>query len=1658
MSDAGVVTELVEELQKAGVHLWEESNRLRFRAPKGVMTQERQAALRAHRDIVLDHLRHRDSTAATPSSQVCTDPFPLTDVQNAYLLGRSEAFHYGGVPCHGYGELAFPELDPGRIQDAWRKLVLRHEMLRTVIDLNGTQRVLEHVPDFQLEVVDLTKSGIDIQAIREQMSHRVYQSDVWPMFDLKISRACGLDVLHFSIDFLIVDFVSTQILLDELLQLYEAEEPLPPIDLSFRDYVLATRKLLGGDRYERDRAYWLELVDSLPPAPDLPVLDREPAARFSRSAASLPPDEWRALRAAAGAHGITASVAILAAYAEVIARWCHSPRFTLNLTLQNRMSVHPHSDRIVGDFTGVELLAVEPAKTLADRARAMHARLWEDLDHRRFSGLELMREAARRRGQGAGLYPVVFTSAIGVDSDADRRRRGLGDLVNGITQTPQVWIDCQVSENRGALAFNWDVRGGVFPDGLVDDMFSAFTSLIKQMAAQDDVWEAEDPVTAPSAQLERRRQVNSTEGPLPDSLLHEGVVAQALRTPDRLAVADPHGSLTYGQLLGRAISLAEELRGEGPIVAVLIEKGRDQFAAVLGVLLAGLAYLPLETDQPAARRERILRDAGVRCAVTNSGAELPVGVRRVDLGRLVPAPLPATQLPRRAAIGDLAYVIYTSGSTGAPKGVMISHLSAVNTIEDINRRFDVVEHDRVLGLAALGFDLSVYDMFGPPARGAALILPSHSRRTDPSHWTELIHRYRVTLWNSVPTHLQMLQEYLSAIGEQVSTLRLALLSGDWIPVRLPDQVRAKVPGLRIISLGGATEAAIWSISHHIDEVPPQWRSIPYGKPLTNQAFHVLDTNLRHFPDWVAGDLYIGGVGLALGYLGDPQKTAERFICHPELGRLYRTGDLGRYLPDGSIEFLGREDRQVKLRGHRIELAEIEAAAGTCDGVAAAVALADPGRGLAVFAEVAKRRVTESDGEEKQLRAGPRQKSLRSDLAEAVAADVTAVADPQRYRQHAEALDQAALLSMANALAVTRGAGDYVPASRGRLMRRWLRALESAGLAAPDAISGELTETRQVSPDKLEDAWRRAEDCNVDDPRLISYFRATAKQLPALLLGAADPLLLLFPEGSLSVCEGVYAGPLAVRWANRAAAALVRQIEPRRLLEVGAGTGATTAEMLAAMPNVSYTFTDISPLFIRAARDRFASSPDVRFAVLDVEQDYRAFGFLPNSYDVIVAGDVLHAVSDVPAALTRLRELLAPDGWLVLTEVTRDHYSFMTSVEFLLQVDFTDMRRDSDEIFLTERQWQEMLTQAGAGPVLCMPTASGTIVSESGIRVFAAQFKRDRAPLETSNLAAHLEEQLPDYMLPSHLQLVDAMPLTPNGKIDVNVLKTWLPPLITDRATAPEDASELEKILMTLWAEVLDLKKVDRHQGFLVLGGESLLAARLVGRMREMMSLSTPFDTLLQQVLEGPTVAELAAWMAQAKPADNEIQGASGDADRARSVVRRLGGDGVGPVCVLVHDGSGTLACYDPYLAQLCEIGPVVGLEIVDRSDYLARDPAHVIERMADDYAEALLDAECLSVTLVGERQGAVLAVEVARRLAEAGAGVHQLVLIEPSATQRPDDPLSAHMAAALACFQVPAYAGDITLVLADEKLVPETWQRACLGDVRVVGHLIDVLR
>ncbi|MEW9612483.1 amino acid adenylation domain-containing protein [Shinella sp. S4-D37] len=867
-------------------------------------------------------------------------PFPLTEIQRGYLLGRDPALPLGGAACQFYYELDCETLDIARYRAAWASVMARHPMLRARILDAAHQEIAEPVPTLDIVVRDLQEDGareVVIETIRQRLARALPAADRWPMLDVELSLLPADRVrIHLRFDLLIADQQSILILLDEVARFYRNPDlRLAKPDVTFRDCVLSEPDTAD---LARARRYWQERAADLPDAPALPSIAPVQEAGtpvYDRLSHTIGKARWEGVKTTAATLGVTPSTVLLSLFAEALCAFAADPHFCLNMTLFNRPPIHPDIDRVVGDFTTNLLFEADlrPRETRRARFARLQALLWRDMEHSLVSGTAVTREMALARGHlDRPLMPVVFTSTLTQDdtrlfSDAAAQP---GQPVLALSQTPQVMLDNQAMEWSGALAINWDIAVNVLDLSVARPLFDRFVALVEAVADNPDMLEETvggradptDALMAPAIVAETGRR--NRLGDLWLRTLPEATERPAIAT---LGTVLTHAALAR-QVAGITTALVAAGVGCGKTVAIRLEKSPDQIAACLAVSLVGATYVPLDRAQPLSRQARILEDlapaAMLERGATPDALATCAPSATIDLSLLGEGdPALLHDLPG-AEPADVAYIIYTSGSTGNPKGVMVTHAAAVNTIADINMRFGITGADCVLGLSQLHFDLSVYDIFGVLGAGGTLVLPDPTEQHNPAHWHALATRHGVTLWNSVPGLFSLYVDYHEVGGvAPPSALTTVMLSGDWIGLDLPDRARRLWPDAKQYSLGGATEAAIWSIFHAIEGVDPGWTSIPYGRALGRQQVFVLDKDLALAPIGHTGDLYIAGDGLALGYFNDAEKTEMQFFRHPRTGLpLYKTGDLGAFGADGAIIFQGRADTQVKINGFRVEPGEV----------------------------------------------------------------------------------------------------------------------------------------------------------------------------------------------------------------------------------------------------------------------------------------------------------------------------------------------------------------------------------------------------------------------------------------------------------------------------------------------------------------------------------------------------------------------------------------------------------------------------------------------------------------------------------------------------------------------------------------------------------------
>ncbi|CEH14062.1 amino acid adenylation domain-containing protein [Ceraceosorus bombacis] len=909
---------------------------------------------------------------------------PLTRIQQAYIVGRSVSLNnLSAVPCQIYQqlELLTPDiraLGAAPFQNAQEMLIARHEALRTKIDVESMQQRILAVdavisPNIGYsDLCDLCPASQEqaLRVTRRRMQHQVFPLDTAPMFQAHLD-VINQDkaVLHVCADLIILDFVSLAILLEELMHLLGGRTDRLVANLpSLRECMETVTKPAGRCILHRRQPELEELGSAPHSSPDLPRREKtvvlETKADFCRLQQYWSAEQFDELKSTCRKHGARPCAALIGVYASILQRWKGTfEAFSIGLTTSMRgMLPLEARDTVVGNFTSAVSVSVEPnaGQSFSALAQAISKEL------ERLSS----REDKRASEHPSSAPAYIFTGLLGSTRGSQRMPMGLGARSQqGYSSTPGVVIDFQAIRNPtdGGMLLRWDVRREAHPEGMLEEMFEAFVGAAASIL-NNDAWARPLEIDI-ETQLITRRQANRTAADLALPVRMESAFLQyALANPERIAVEEFEGeSVSYGQLRSAAERIASHVRlpvlkrpDQKACVGLLVGRSWRQAAAVYGCLHAGASFVPLSAAWPDRRLKHVLDDARA-LAVIVDGSFDRTRMQSVLGGRawfsvehMLSQP-PSTELSndvpgQRLDQNDDAYILYTSGSTGLPKGVVLSHRAVLNTCYDIFKRCKIGAKDAVLAVADFTFDLSIFDL-SILCIGAKLIMLPEKTCRDPQCWGRAMTGHGVTIWNSVPSAVQMLLLDKSNQAA-VQKLRVCLLSGDVVQTSLLCRLRSVSEDLSIWTLGGATEAAIWSIAQPCGTAADASNVIrvPYGVPLSNQRWYCVQSidPWIESPTWVTGELLIAGDGLAQGYT-DEQETRKKFVQHPSTDqRLFRTGDLGRYLPSGQLEIFGRSDDQIKTDGgRRVSMGEIEQALICCKGVEAAVAVQLDSRALAV---------------------------------------------------------------------------------------------------------------------------------------------------------------------------------------------------------------------------------------------------------------------------------------------------------------------------------------------------------------------------------------------------------------------------------------------------------------------------------------------------------------------------------------------------------------------------------------------------------------------------------------------------------------------------------------------------------------------------------------
>lgn len=1066
-----------------------------------------------------------------------------------------------------------------------------------------------------------------------------------------------------------------------------------------------------------------------------------------------------------------------------------------------------------------------------------------EFEHRFLEGCKTIHSNIQK-----GTESVNNTFLVSLNNDID--------TIEAPEDTPNVIINLNIKE-EGEIV--WYVNPEFLSDSRVKSMIKTQALILNWFAEKN--WDKPIPDVLSTKERTVRTETNNTLKDITPQPIHQAFFQYAEKKPDVIALYfedNQSNQICYGELADKALKLAGVFKDvnteQDSPVAIILPKGASQIIAVMGVLGSGNIYIPIGVEQPIGRQEKILKKAGIKHIVTDTSTLLNfshlkdlANNQHIDIINLDDiSDITPLEAPIYTKVDQLAYVIFTSGSTGEPKGVEITHRAAWNTIQDINTKFSVTASDCALAVSALDFDLSVYDIFGVLAVGGSLVLIHEEERKEASRWLHLVDKYKVTLWNSVPALFDML--LISASEEHdLSSLRLVLVSGDWVGLDLKDRLKEKADSCQLIALGGATEASIWSNFFPVDTIDQNWTSIPYGKPLANQKYRVVNQLGMDCPDGVIGELWIGGIGVASGYTNNEALTHSRFVT-VNGEKWYRTGDLGRYWPDGNLEFLGRMDHQVKVNGFRIELGEIEAALKTYPGVEQSTAVVQPtNQSLHLVAGVVGEKVISSakvnDGFFKITT--PSSAKTEYELQKQVVAKFL-------YE----------LLELSN-YNITYSIHNSVSNASSEQIKQLRQHLIKDLSIAPEQVPVlnmwiHWLQEEAILIEKKEQLIFNIKDQVVDSSNtFLSTFKEKLYERKPLLQQILSNVIpsvslldddLLSPEILSTKDTGVLKGIAHI--ADKINEVVAQSDKKLKVAILGGRTGLLTEKLLQALHNdkIAFSVIDEGRAMLLSFTERLS---EAGYQINGIELKNNQ---VPEEYwyhfDIVVSIYTLHRFPEPDNGVFISNLLLNNSGRLLAIESDLLMPLAMVSSGVIDRgfQNFDRQRKEKFNPMLDKDHWKTYFSKIGFEKII----AEG--IKDSSSILYDVLCSKKRHQLTGSQIVSHIQNLLPPHMIPEKIAVLPSIPLSANGKVDRKQfserIKTMLEADIQkNKGDFENPVGEMEESIAEIWKQLLALEAIDRNDVFFEIGGDSLSATRFLTEVKKQFGVDLSLRELFGATLK-----------------------------------------------------------------------------------------------------------------------------------------------------------------------------------------------------------------
>jgi pristinamycin I synthase-3/4 len=1419
-------------------------------------------------------------------------------------------------------------LDVAALRQAFQEIIRRHESLRTTFRAGGGDPVQVIAPEADLPVplIDLAASGGELERLTGEEAWRPFDLARGPLVRAQLIRLGAREhSLLVSLHHIISDGWSMGILFRELAALYEAfsqgrPSPLAELPIQYADFAVWQREWLREERLEAQLDYWRRQLAELPGTLDLPFDHPRPAVESFRGGSQsfdLPAALVRELTALTRRRGATLSMTVLAGFRSLLARYAGQEDVPVGVAIANR--TRREMEGLIGFFVNTLVLRTHLSGSpgfgeliARERDTALEAYTWQDLPFERLVE-ELQPERNLSRNPliqvmfGYQNFPRTEIEVRGLTlSSPEAEAMDAGTAKFDLT----LFLFEEAGRFRGTLEYNSDL----FEPATVRRLLGHFENLLSAAVADPGRPMELLPLLSAAEMHQLATEWNAGVA-APDVSLQELFEAQVRRDPEAPALVFGAGVLSYRELNRRANRLAHRLHelgvGAESRVGLCLERSPELIAGLLGILKAGGAYVPLDPDYPRERLSFMVADSGLRVLVGEAAAvrQLPESLlAELEVVLLEDSPGFDEDPPVAAGGDSLAYVMYTSGSTGRPKGVAVPHRAVARLVRDTD--FIRLGPEQVfLQFAPVSFDASTLEIWGPLLNGGRLVIPPAHALSLEELGREIECHGVTTLWLTAGLFHQFVENHLDLLRP----VRQLLAGGDVLSVAHVRRVLAELPETRLINGYGPTENTTFTCCHSMPAMQGEERletSVPIGRPVAHTWVHLLDSHGQPVPLGVAGELCAGGSGLARGYLGRPDLTAERFVPDPLTGggnRVYRTGDLARRLPDGTIEFLGRIDQQVKMRGFRIEPGEIEAHLGEHPAVLHNVVMAreDIPRDKRLVAYVVQDpaygvpRGAESEVQSEQV-------SQWSEIFDDIYRREAAESDPTFNVIGWDSSYTGRPLPEAEMEEWLRDTIDRIAALE---PRRVLEIGCGTGMILFRIAPGcEVYTGTDISARVLGYVESHLDAAGVERSR-VQLLRRPAERFDGMAAGSYDTVILnsvvqYFPSADY-LAEVI---ARAVEVVRPGGAIFLGDLRSLPLLDAfDTSVELFRADLETPVPHLRQRLharrlheneLSVAPAFFQALRRRLPGIGRVEIHPKRGEAHNELTAF---RYQVVLRVGAAEE-KEIPfrdwqaegmtlASLRRLLEQDAPEGlpevWGLREIPNARTAEAAAAVRLLREAEegvetAGDLRRraaeaaegavDPQDLWDLGRElpYDIELSQAnpgregrfeavlrrrleGTGPISALlpapRVASAGPLSQYTNNPLQGRFARQIAP----ELRAFLADRLPDHMVPAAFVLLDALPLSPNGKVDRRRLPAPdLAGLETGRPLAAP-RSQTEERLLEIWRQLLGIERIGVDDDFFVLGGHSLLATQAVSRVRRELGVELPLRTFF----EAPTVAALA---------------------------------------------------------------------------------------------------------------------------------------------------------------------------------------------------------